>query len=83
MSGSDTRPEAQRRYLEMMRALTVQQRWAMICGMHWTGRVLLAAALRAQFPSASEDEIARRVTVRLYGRAAAIRLHGHIPEDAR
>ena len=83
MSESDTRPEAERRYLEMLRALTVQQRWAMIGGMQRSGRALLAAALRAQFPSASEDEIARRVTVRLYGPAVGIRLHGHIPEDAR
>ena len=83
MRRSDTQPEAARRYLEMLRALTVQQRCAMIAEMHRGGRALLAAASRAQFPSASEDEIARRVTVRLYGREAAIRLHGDVPGDAR
>lgn len=83
MGLSDTHPKAEQRYLEMLRALSVQQRWAMIAGLHRSGRVLLAAALRAQFPDASEDEIVRRVTVRLYGREAAIRLHRHVPEDAR
>jgi hypothetical protein len=83
MGLSDTHPKAEQRYLELLRALSVQQRWAMIAGLHRSGRVLLAAALRAQFPDASEDEIVRRVTVRLYGREAAMRLHGHVPENAR
>jgi len=83
MGWSDTHPKAERRYLEMLRALSVQQRWAMIGRIHRSGRALAAAALRAQFPTASEDEIVRRVTVRLYGREVATRLHGHVPEDAR
>jgi hypothetical protein len=83
MGWSDTHPKAEQRYLEMLRALSLQQRWEMIAGMHRSGRALLAAGLRAQFPMASDDEIRRRVTVRLYGREAAIRLHGQIPEDAR
>jgi len=83
MELSDTHPKAEQRYLEMLRALSVQQRWAMIAGLHRSGRALLAAALRAQFPDAPEDEIVRRVTVRLYGREVAMRLHGHVPGDAR
>jgi hypothetical protein len=83
MGWSDTRPETERRYLEMLRALSAQQRWAMIAGMQRSGRDLLAAALRAQFPAASGDEIACRVTARLYGRKVAAKLHGRVPEDAR
>lgn len=83
MGKSDTHPKAEQRNLEMLRALTVQQRWEMTARMHRSGRALLAAALRAQFPTASEDEIVCRVTVRLYGREVAARLHGHVPEDAR
>jgi hypothetical protein len=83
MGLSDTHPKAEQRHLEMLRALSVQQRWAMIAGLHRSGRALLAAALKAQFPGASEDEIVRRVAVRLYGRETAVRLHGRVPEDAR
>lgn len=83
MGWSDTHPKAEQRHLEMLRALTVQQRWTMIGQMHRSGRALLAASLRAQFPMASEDEIVCRVTVRLYGREVAVRLHGYAPEDAR
>ena len=83
MGLSDTHPKAERRYLEMLRALSVQQRLAMVAEMHRSGRTLVAAGLRAQFPAASEEEIACRVTVRLYGREAAARLHSHVPEDAR
>jgi hypothetical protein len=83
MGWADTRPEAERRYLELLRALSAQQRWAMIAGMQRSGRAFLAAGLRAQFPAAPEDEIACRVTARLYGRKVATRLHRQVPEDAR
>lgn len=83
MGWSDTHPKAEQRYQEMLRALSPQQRLAMVAEMHRSGRALVAAGLRAQFPAASEEEIACRVTVRLYGREAAARLHAHVPEDAR
>jgi len=83
MGWSDTHPKAEQRYQEMLRALSPQQRLAMVAEMHRSGRALVAAGLRAQFPAAPEEEIACRVTVRLYGREAAARLHAHVPEDAR
>jgi hypothetical protein len=45
-------------------------------------RELAAAGLRSRHPHASEAEIRVRLTVRLYGRAAAVRLFGTVPDDA-
>lgn len=46
-------------------------------------RALALAGIREQFPAASEQELRVRLTVRLYGRAAAERLFGSVPADAR
>jgi hypothetical protein len=46
-------------------------------------RELALAGIRELFPEASEQELRVRLTVRLYGRAAAVRLFGLVPADAR
>jgi hypothetical protein len=45
-------------------------------------RELAMAGLRMRHPEASEHELKVRLTVRLYGRAAALRLFGSVPDDA-
>ena len=45
-------------------------------------RELAIAGLRARHPNADEQELRVRLTVRLYGREAAVRLFGSVPEDA-
>jgi hypothetical protein len=45
-------------------------------------RELAMAGLRARPPHASEPELRIRLVVRLYGREAATRLFGTLPEDA-
>jgi len=46
-------------------------------------RELSLAGIRELFPEASEHELRVRLTVRLYGRAAGVRLFGSVPADAR
>lgn len=46
-------------------------------------RELAIAGIREMHPDVSEDELRVRLTVRLYGREAATRLFGTVPDDAR
>jgi hypothetical protein len=41
------------------------------------------AGIREMHPGIDDDELRVRLTVRLYGRAAAERLFGEVPADAR
>jgi hypothetical protein len=45
-------------------------------------RQLALAGIRQMFPNADEQELRVRLTVRLYGREAAVRLFGQVPDDA-
>jgi hypothetical protein len=45
-------------------------------------RELAIAGIRQRHPEADEQEVRVRLTVRLYGRAAATRLFGTVPDDA-
>jgi hypothetical protein len=46
-------------------------------------RELALAGIRESHPEATEEELRIRLTVRLYGREAALRLFGAVPDDAR
>jgi hypothetical protein len=45
-------------------------------------RELAVAGIRQRHPDAPAAEVRARLTVRMYGREAAKRLFGSIPEDA-
>lgn len=45
-------------------------------------RELALAGIRERHPEASEQEVRVRLAVRLYGREAATRLFGAVPDDA-
>jgi hypothetical protein len=45
-------------------------------------RQLAEAGLRMRHPGASDQELRVRLAVRLYGRAAAVRLFATVPDDA-
>lgn len=44
--------------------------------------MLAEEGIRRRCPNADEDEVRVRLTVRLYGREAALKLFGSVPEDA-
>jgi len=78
----DTRPSALDRYHELLRAQAPHQRLAQAVSLTRMVRELAAAGIRQRHPTASDAEIRRRLAARIYGREAARRLFGSIPDDA-
>jgi len=79
----DTSPAADARYHELLRAMPPERRLEAAMRLSRAVRALALAGIRELFPEASEHELRVRLTVRLYGRAAAERLFGSVPADAR
>lgn len=72
----DTSPAQRDAYDARLRALTVQERAAMLTRL-WRGvRTLAEAGIRHQHPGITAPEIRRELAVRLYGEAVAMRLLG-------
>jgi hypothetical protein len=78
----DTSPERNRRYHELLRAQEPWQRLRTAVALSTAVRQLAEAGLRMRHPQASEHELKVRLVVRLYGRAAALRLFRDVPADA-
>jgi hypothetical protein len=78
----DTSPERMRRYHELLRAQEPWQRLRTAIALSSAVRQLAEAGLRMRHPGASDQELRVRLAVRLYGRAAAIRLFATVPDDA-
>lgn len=78
----DTSEAASRRYHELLRGRAPHERLAQAMALSKMTRELAMAGLRARHPDASAEELRVRLVVRLYGRAAAMRIFGEVPEDA-
>ena len=78
----DTSPEADARYHELLRAQTPAQRLEQAAALTRAVRELAIAGIRQRHPAATDAEVRVRLTVRLYGREVAARLHGELPDDA-
>ena len=70
----DTSPLQRRRYYDLMRALTPEQRARKVSGLSRAVRALAEANLSARHPGASPRQLARLLTERLYGAEIAARL---------
>jgi hypothetical protein len=79
---NDTSPAAEARYHELLRAMPPERRLEAAMKLSRAVRELALAGIRDQFPAANEQELRVRLTVRLYGRAAAVRLFGSVPANA-
>ena len=79
----DTSPAASARYTELLRAMPPELRLEAAMRLSRGVRELAIAGIREMHPGVSEAELRVRLTVRLYGRDAAKRLFGAVPEDAR
>lgn len=79
---SDTSPSADARYHELLRALPPERRLETAMKLSRAVRELAIAGIRQRHPDADEHEVRVRLVVRLYGRAAAERLFGAVPDDA-
>jgi hypothetical protein len=80
---NDTLPAADARYHELLRAMPPWRRLEAAMGLSQTVREMALAGIRMRHPQADEQELRVRLTVRLYGRAAGVRLFGAVPDDAR
>jgi hypothetical protein len=78
----DTDERSRARYNALLTRMTPAQRLELASSLSVSVRTLALAGLRQRHPGASEEELRRRLTVRLYGREAGFRLHGSIPDDA-
>lgn len=70
------------RYHERLGALSGARRLEIAAQLTAGVRALAAAGLRHRHPLASRDELRCRLTALLYGRSAAVRLFGRVPDDA-
>jgi DNA-binding MarR family transcriptional regulator len=78
----DTSPEASARYHELLRAQSPAARLEQAAALTRAVRQLAEAGIRQRHPAASDAEVRVRLTVRLYGREAAMRLFGDVPDGA-
>jgi hypothetical protein len=76
---SDTTPEAEAVLLELLRQAPVWKRLQMVDQMHETLRSLTLADLRRCYPTATEDEINRRLAARVLSRTDVIAAYGWDP----
>lgn len=65
----DTSPAARKRYFDLLARQTPAQRLAMCARLTRASRTMAMAGLREQHPDATEAELARLLTVRIYGDA--------------
>lgn len=72
----DTSPKQREVYYARLRALSPQERAAILNRLCRGVRTLATAGIRHAHPEYGEDEIRRELTVRLYGEEVALRLHG-------
>ena len=78
----DTHPSSLDRYHQLLRAQKPYERLAQAMSLSRMVRDLAMAGIRVRHPNASPDEQRVRLAVRLYGRAAARRMFGDLPDDA-
>ena len=78
----DTSGGADARYHELLAALPPERRLEAAMSLSRAVRSLAEAGIRERHPNASDAEVRVRLTVRLYGREAAERLFGVVPDDA-
>ena len=78
----DTSPGQDARYHELLRARAPHERLRAAMALSLAVRQLAEAGIRARHPGSAEGEVRVRLAVRLYGRAAAMRLFGDVPSDA-
>jgi len=69
-------------YHRLLRAMTPRQKLATTVSLCDAIRTAAVAGLRQRHPRAPEQELRVRLTVRVYGRAAAERVFGTVPDDA-
>ena len=76
----DTTQQVQRKYFELLRRLSPEQKLSMAFALTDATRQLVLADLQYRFPEAGEDEIKRRFIARVLPRQDVIRAYGFDPK---
>lgn len=77
---SDTDPAAERALVEVIRQAPIWKRILLASDLIETARALALADLRAQFPAASQEELRRRLALRILTREEIRAAYGWDPE---
>ncbi len=77
---TDTDPEAERVWIEMLRRAPLWKRAAQLSGLIEARRALILADLRRRYPEAGADELRKRLAARLLPHEDVIRLFDWDPE---
>jgi hypothetical protein len=75
----DTRPEAERVLLELLRRAPAWRKLEMVAQMNEAVRTLLMSGLRQRYPHAPPEELRRRLADALLGPELAARVYGPLP----
>ena len=76
----DTRPEAERVQIELLRQAPAWRKLEMVGQMNRTVRTLALSGLRQRYPQATPEELRRRLADLLFGPALAVRVYGPLVE---
>ena len=78
---TDTRPEVEEIYLEMLRKVSPARRLALVGEMNETIKILAMSGLKSRFPDDSPEMLRRRLADLLLGPELARRVYGLGPDD--
>jgi len=79
---SDTRPEAERVQIELLRRAPAWRKLELVGEMNQTVRTLALSGLRRRYPEATSDELRRRLADLLLGPALAARVYGPLEVES-
>ncbi len=82
MAITDTSPQADARYHELLRRMPPERRLEAAMRLSQAVRELAIAGIRQRHPNADDEEVRVRLAVRMYGREQVRRLFGAMPDDA-
>ena len=77
---NDTKPEAEKVLIELLRRAPMEQKLCMVGQMHMAVREFALAGLRLRFPTATEEQLRRRLADLLLGSELAAKVYGPIEE---
>ncbi len=80
---SDTRPEAERVLIELLRQAPPHRKLEMVAQMNETVRTLALSGLRQRYPQATPEELRRRLADLLLGPELAEKVYGPLPNQER
>ena len=77
---TDTRPEAERVQIELLRRAPAWRKLQMVDQLNQAARMLALSGLRQRYPHATPDELRRRLADLVLGAELAARVYGPLEE---